>query len=203
MRMMPPLTSPTKRRSQSKAMATIAEGRLPPPLKKYQPFQSIAMERRAKASTLAIGETPRRPSSLDDRLGVASRMSNSDYERFREWVDNVSDTPQELVDKLEKNAQDSKDRMKKLGDSISLLTSDMKEFRSIKEDWDGMVDMSTKMVKRKRSATKDAYDRINDAYHQIGRELTKNYPYIPYEMLVEYRYAVSFPQTKLNPGKKD
>lgn len=152
---------------------------------------------------MAIGDTPRRPFSLDDRFAVASRMSNSEYERFREWVDNVVDTPEELVDKLEKNAQFRKDRMKKLNDSISLLTADMKEFRTIKEDWDDMVDMSTKMVKRKRVATKDAHDRINDAYHQIGRELTKNYPYLPFEMLVDYRYAVSFPQTKLNLGKKD
>ena len=55
--------------------------------------------------------------------------------------------------------------MKKLSDSISVLTSGMKEFRSVKEDWDGMVDMSTKLVKRKRSATKEAFDRIDVSIH--------------------------------------
>jgi len=191
--------SPTQRRIQSKVMTTIAEGRQPPTPKKYQPLQSMAMERRAKASTLAIGDTPRRRRdfSADERFGLTSRMSNSDYERYREWVDNIVDTPDELVEKLEKNAKDNKDRLRKLSDSISVLTSGMKEFRSVKEDWDGMVDMSTKMVKRKRSDTKAAYDRINDANHQIGRELTKNYPYIPYETLVDHQYAVSFPQTKI------
>jgi len=199
-----PSSAPLQRRGLDKAMAAIAEARMPPAPKKYQPFQSISMERRAKASTLAIGDTPRRPFSLDDaRFGITSRMSNSDYERFREWVENVADTPEELVEKLEKNAKDQKDRMKKLSDSISLLTSDMKEFRSVKEDWDGMVDMSTKLVKRKRSATKEAFDRIDDAHHQIGRELTKNYPYIPYETLVDYQYSVSFPQTKIHTRKKD
>jgi len=159
----------------------------------------MAMERRAKASTLAIGDTPRRRRDFDadERFGLTSRMSNSDYERYREWVDNVADTPDELVEKLEKNAKDNKDRLKKLSDSISVLTSGMKDFRSAKEDWDGMVDMSTKMVKRKRSATKEAYERINDLNHQIGRELTKNYQYIPYETLVDHHYAISFPQTKV------
>jgi len=130
-------------------------------------------------------------------------MSNSDYERYREWVDNVADTPDELVEKLEKNAKDNKDRMKKLSDSISILTSGMKEFRTAKEDWDGMVEMSTKMVKRKRSATKEAYDRITDLNHQIGRELTKNYSYIPYETLVDHHYAVSFPQTQRKASGKN
>jgi len=129
-------------------------------------------------------------------------MTNSDYERYRDWVGNISDSPEQLVEKLEKNAKDNKDRMKKLSDSISVLTSGMKEFRSVKEDWDGMVDMSTKMVKRKRSETKEAYDRINDLNHQIGRELTKNSSYIPYETLVDYQYAVSFPQTKLNKNNQ-
>jgi len=201
----PLMTSPVQRRSQSKAMASIAQGRQPPAPKKYQPFQSLAIERRAKASTLAIGDTPRRRPeySLDDRFGATSRMSNSDYERYREWVDNVADTPDELVEKLEKNAKDNKDRMKKLSDSISILTSGMKEFRTAKEDWDGMVEMSTKMVKRKRSATKEAYDRITDLNHQIGRELTKNYSYIPYETLVDHHYAVSFPQTQRKASGKN
>jgi len=185
------------------AQATIAGTREPPKPKKYQPLQSIQLERRAKASTLAIGDTPRRTPnlSLEDRFGAASRMSHSDYERYREWVECVVDSPDELADKLEQNARDNKERMKKLSDSISVLTSGMKEFRSVKEDWDGMVDMSTKMVKRKRSQTKEAYDRINDLNHQIGRELTKNFPYIPYEMLVDNHYAVSFPQTKVNQKK--
>jgi len=125
-------------------------------------------------------------------------MSNSDYERYCEWVANVSDSPDQLAEKLEKNAKDNKDRLRKLSDSISVLTSGMKDFREAKEDWDGMVDMSTKLVKRKRSETKEAYDRINDLNHQIGRELTKNYSYIPYELLVDNSYAVSFPQTKVN-----
>lgn len=125
-------------------------------------------------------------------------MSNSDYERYCEWVANVSDSPDQLAEKLEKNAKDNKDRLRKLCDSISVLTSGMKDFREAKEDWDGMVDMSTKLVKRKRSETKEAYDRINDLNHQIGRELTKNYSYIPYELLVDNSYAVSFPQTKVN-----
>merc|ERR1712002_392712 len=199
----PPLTAPTQRRSQSKAMASIAEGRQPPTPKKYQSFQSMAIERRALASTLAIGDTPRRrqPFSVDDPF-LASRMSNSDYERFCVWVDNISDSPDQLVEKLEKNAKDNKDRLRKLSDSISVLTAGMKDFRCAKEDWDGMVDMSTKMVKRKRSETKDAYDRISDLNCQIGRELTKNYPYIPYEMLVDNHYAVSFPQTKVNQKKQ-
>lgn len=185
------------------AQATIAGTREPPKPKKYQPLQSIQIERRAKASTLAIGDTPRRTPnlSLEDPFGAASRMSYSDYERYREWVECVVDSPDELADKLEQNARDNKERIKKLSDSISVLTSGMKEFRSVKEDWDGMVDMSTKMVKRKRSQTKDAYDRINDLNHQIGRELTKNFPYIPYEMLVDNHYAVSFPQTKVNQKK--
>jgi len=200
----PLLAAPTQHKKKSQALASIMESRQPPKPKKYQPLQSISMERRAKASTLAIGDTPRRPQnlSLEDRFGAASRMSNSDYERYREWVDNVSDSPEQLVDKLEQNAKDNKERMKKLSDSISILTSGMKEFRSVKEDWDGMVDMSTKMVKRKRSETKEAYDRINDLNHQIGRELTKNFPYIPYEMLVDHQYACSFPQTKLNQKKQ-
>lgn len=199
-----PTSTSTQRRNQSKTLDSIAQSRQPPPLKKYQPFQSLSIERRAKASTLAIGETPRRRQdfSVDDRFGATSRMTNSDYERYREWVDNIADTPDELADKLEKNAIDNKDRLKKLSDSISELTSGMKDFRAVKEDWDGMVDMSTKMVKRKRSATKEAYERINDLNHQIGRELTKNYPYIPYEMLVDHQYAVSFPQTSLNPGQR-
>lgn len=201
-----PTSTSTQRRNQSKTtLDSIAQSRQPPPPKKYQPFQSLSMERRALASTLAIGDTPRRRQdfSVDDRFGASSRMSNSDYERYREWVDNVADTPDELADKLEKNAQDNKDRLKKLSESISELTSGMKEFRAVKEDWDGMVDMSTKMVKRKRSATKEAYERINDLNHQIGRELTKNYPYIPYEMLVDHQYAVSFPQTSLSkPGQR-
>jgi len=125
-------------------------------------------------------------------------MSNSDYERYCEWVANISDSPDQLAEKLEKNAKDNKDRLRKLSDSISVLTSGMKDFREAKEDWDGMVDMSTKLVKRKRSETKEAYDRINDLNHQIGRELTKNYSYIPYELLVDNSYAVSFPQTKVN-----
>jgi len=125
-------------------------------------------------------------------------MSNSDYERYCEWVANISDSPDQLAEKLEKNAKDNKDRLRKLSDSISVLTSGMKDFREAKEDWDGMVDMSTKLVKRKRSETKEAYDRINDLNHQIGRELTKNYSYIPYELLVDNSYAVSFPQTKVH-----
>jgi len=199
-----PTSTSTQRRNQSKTLDSIAQSRQPPPLKKYQPFQSLSIERRAKASTLAIGDTPRRRQdfSVDERFGATSRMSNSDYERYREWVDNVADTPDELADKLEKNAQDNKDRLKKLSESISELTAGMKEFRAVKEDWDGMVDMSTKMVKRKRGQTKDAYERINDLNHQIGRELTKNYPYIPYEMLVDHQYAVSFPQTSLKPGQR-
>lgn len=195
----PLLATPSRHRKQSNTIASIAQSRQSPKPKTYQPLQSIAIERRAKASTLAIGDAPRRQPnlSLDDRFGAASRMTNSDYERYRDWVGNVSDSPEQLVEKLEKNAKDNKDRMKKLSDSISVLTSGMKEFRSAKEDWDGMVDMSTKMVKRKRSETKEAYDRIDDMNHQIGRELTKNYSYIPYETLVDYQYAVSFPQTKL------
>lgn len=199
----PLLATPKQRRKESKTIASIMESRQPPKPKKYQSLQSISLERRAKASTLAIGDTLRRTPnlSLEDRFGAASRMSNSDYERYCEWVDNVSDSPDQLVEKLEKNQKDNKERMKKLSDSISVLTSGMKDFREVKEDWDGMVDMTTKMVKRKRSETKEAYDRINDLNHQIGRELTKNYSYIPYETLVHHQYAVSFPQTKVNQQK--
>jgi len=188
---MTPLQKQRTNRSK-KTQASIDAGRLPPQPKKYQSFQSMAMDRRALASTLAIGDTPRRRSNFaDDRFAV--KMNNSDYERYREWVDGVTDTPDEMCDKLEQNAKENKARMQKLSDSISILTADMKDFRAVKEDWDGMVDMSTKMVKRKRSHTQDAYDRINDANHQIGRELTKNFPYIPYELLVDHKYAASFP----------
>jgi len=120
-------------------------------------------------------------------------MSSLEYDRFQSWCDNISDTPDMLCDKLERNSKDNKDRLRKLSDTISSLTSDMKDFRSVKEDWDNMVDMTGKLVKRKRSATKDALDRIDDANHQIGRELTRNFPYIPYEMLVDFNYAASCP----------
>jgi len=154
----------------------------------------LKINRRARPETLAIGDRPTRTYSQDDGSRFVMKMRGSDYERYCEWVKGVNDTPEMLCDKLEQHRRDNQDRMKKLSESISKLTSDMKDFRNAKEDWDDMVNMSTKLVKRKRYATKDAYDRIADANHQIGREMTKNYPYIPYEILVDHNYPVEFPK---------